>query len=423
MASRPRPLAPTRRSVLTGATAAGLWALGRPLLAGPYQSDAPEVKELKIGIVAVASCAPLVVAAERGFFKRHGLEVTIVKEASWAACRDKMVSGENQASHMKTAQPLGITLGAQGAEPVPMIAPLTLSRSGSAFLIARSLGGVLTRDPATWRAYHQELQKKNEALTIALPWFWGWHAMMYRYFLAGGGINADKEFKLVTMPPAQMVQNMKVGSMQACGMVEPWGVRGVETKTANILFYGHELWPDHPTKSLGLRADFAEKNPKTVQALLRAVLEAARWCDDKANHKELATLLATPTYLNVPVAQLEAVFAGQLAWGDGRTASEPNNTITYAKDSYPQARDFKWLLSQLSRWGFVDAELDYDRLVEPILRTDLHDQASEALGLPKSVRNDQPLRLWDGSSFEHQRAAEYAAAFEIHSRRAPAEAR
>ena len=197
-------------------------------------------------------------------------------------------------------------------------------------------------------------------------------------------------------------------------------MRGVETKTANILFYGHELWPDHPTKSLGLRADFAEKNPKTVQAILRAVLEAARWCQDPNNQKELAALLATPNYLNVPVAQLEASLAGKLAWGDGRTAEEPQNAVSFAKDTYPQAREFKWLLSQLSRWGFVDAELDYDRLVDPILRSDLHDQASEALGLQKGARNDQPIRLWDGSSFEHQRAAEYAAAFEVHSRREPA---
>lgn len=422
----PRASQNSRRLFLKAAGATGLlaasggsaWAarLARPV--GPYQSDAPEVAELKLGIIAVASCAPLVVAAERGFFKRHGLSVTIVKESGWAACRDKMVSGENQASHMKTAQPLGITLGAQGAEAVPMIAPLTLSRSGSAFMIARSLRDKLTRDPATWSNYNAELVKKGEALTIALPWFWGWHAMMWRYFLATGGINADKEFKMVSMPPAQMVQNMKVGSMQACGMVEPWGVRGVTADVSDILFYGHELWPDHPTKSLGLRADWAEKHPKTTQAMLRAVIEAARWCDDPANKADLAKLLATPSYLNVPVAQLETVFAGQLAWGDGRTEAAPQHAIHYARDSYPQAREFKWLLSQLSRWGFVAAELDYDALVEPILRTDLHDSAMTALGLDKFMRNDQPLTLWDGSVFEHQKAAEYADAFEIHNRQA-----
>lgn len=426
MTSPARHSRASRRRFLKAAGAAGLWAAGggsawaalreRPV--GPYQSDAPEVSELKIGIIAVASCAPLVVAVERGFFKRHGLSVTLVKESSWASCRDKIIAGENQASHMKNAQPLGMSLGAQGSEAVPTIAPLTLSRSGSAFMIARSLRGKLTRDPATWRAYHQELVKKGEALTIALPWFWGWHAMMWRYFLATGGINADKEFKMVTMPPAQMVQNMKIGSMQACGMVEPWGVRGVNLNVSDILFYGHEFWPNHPTKSLGMRADFADKNPKTVQAMLRAVIEAARWCDDPANKSELAAMLSTPSYMNAPAAELEAVFAGKLNWGNDRTAVEPQHAIHYAKDSYPQAREFKWLLTQLSRWGFVGADLDYDALVEPVLRTDLHDTAMTALGLEKAVRNDEPLTLWDGSVFEHQKAAEYAAAFEVHNRQA-----
>lgn len=409
---------PSRRQVLHGALGASLAlpALRLPF-AGPYPSDAPEQKKLSIGIVAVASCASLVIAKERGFFERHGLEVTLVKESSWASCRDKLLTGENQASHVKYAQPLGISLGAQGSTPTPLVAPLTLARSGSAFLIPRALGGVLTRDPATWAAYNAELKKKGEALTIALPWFWGWHAMIWRHFLATGGIHADRDFKLVTMPPAQMVQNMKVGSMQACGMVEPWGVRGVRTNVANILFYGHEIWPNHPTKSLGLRADFADKHPKTVRAMLCAVLEAARWCDEPDNRPELARVLATPSYLNVPADQLQDMLLGKLGWGDGRTADEPANAIRYSHDTYPQAREFKWMLAHLCRWGFVPMSVDFDRAVEDVLRTDLHAAATAALGLPAGVRNDEPIVLSDGDRFEHQKARAYVEAFKIHSRK------
>lgn len=415
--STPRRPGPSRRQVLHGALAAGLvLPLFRFAVPGPYASDAPEQPKLSIGFIAVASCAPLVVAKERGFFARHGLDVTLVKEASWASCRDKLLTGENQASHLKNAQPLGISLGAQGSTPAAMIAPLTLARSGSAFLIPRALGGVLTRDPASWAAYHAELKKKGEALTIALPWFWGWHSLIWRHFLATGGIHADRDFKLVTMPPAQMVQNMKVGSMQACGMVEPWGVRGVETKVANILFYGHEIWPHHPTKSLGLMAEFADRNPKTVRALLCAVLEAAKWCDQKENRPELARMLATPSYLNVPVGQLEAMFLGKLAWGDGRTAEDPANAIEYSSDTFPQVREFKWLLAHLCRWGFVPMNVDFDRAVEAVMRTDLHTAATEALGLPPGVQNNEPIVLSDGDRFEHQNARAYTEAFQIHSR-------
>ncbi|MCK6551532.1 ABC transporter substrate-binding protein [Myxococcota bacterium] len=410
-----------RRGFLRGAVAAatGVGALmtGLPKNWGgrAWASDAPEQPNVSVGFVAVQSCAPIVVAHEKGIFKKHGITSKISKENGWAAARDKVVSGENQASHLKYAQPYGSTMGLSGAPKIPMLAPITMSRNGSIFMVAAQLKGRLTKDPQTWKAVADEMKAKGEAFTIALPQPFGWHGMMYRHFLGNAGINADKDLKVVTLPPAQMVQNMKIGQMQACAMVEPWGVRGVADKVSVIPFYGHELWKDHPVKTFGFLESFADKNPKTTVALLRAILEAAAWCDKFENRAEVAKMLAPPTYLNTPEATILPGLMGDFDWGDGRKKSDKTETLFFNKDNYPQPREAKWFISSFRRWGYTEGEPDYDGITKKVARPELYTTAAKQLGVTAHAQNDEPIKFWDGTVFDHKKAAEYAKSFKVHS--------
>ena len=394
----------------TGASSADPKASGVPA-AGP----SVEQPDVRIGFVAVQSSAPLIVAYEKGFFKKHGLNVTLSKENGWAAARDKLATGENQASHLKYAQPIASTLGLFGSTALPMIAPWTLCRNGSVFMYAASLKGQLSFDPKTWKAVADAFKAKNEPFTIALPWPGGWHGLMYRHFLANGGINADKELKIVTQPPAQMVQNLKVGQMHACAMVEPWGYRGVQEGVSLIAMYGHEMWKDHPIKSLGLIEAWAEQNPKTTRAIIRAVAEASVWCDDFANRPELAMMLSTPSYINATPESILEPMMGNFDWGDGRKASDKTLAISYSRDTHPQAREIKWFLAQFRRWGMTEGDPDYDGIAKKVGRPDIYAEVMQELGVPAQPANDDAIKLWDGTSFEHQNAAEIAKSFAIHN--------
>ncbi|MEI7712340.1 MAG: CmpA/NrtA family ABC transporter substrate-binding protein [Rhodospirillales bacterium] len=401
--------APSRRDLLK---AAALMPVG--WAGAAYASDAPEQTDVNIGFVAVESCGSLVAAHEKGFFAKHGLKSTMTLQNGWAAARDKVISGENHASHLKYDQPLASTIGLLGAPKIPIVAPFTLSRSGSVFMVSTSMKGKLTFDPASWRAVLEERKAKNETFTIALPLPFGWHGLMYRYFLANAGINADKDMRLITLPPAQMVQNIRVGTMEACSMVEPWGNRGVADGITSIVMYGHEMWPNHPIKALGMRADWAEKNPRTTQAILRAVQEAATWCDNPENRPELARILSGPSYLNTPVKYILPTLLGQFDWGDGRKETAPAKGIGYA-NTVPQAREAKWHLTQFRRWGMTDGAPDYDGATQAVLRPDLHTQAMRDLGLPAPVQDLSPLTLWDGVTFDPAKPEAYATSFAINS--------
>lgn len=426
----------SRRTLLQGAvTAAAVATVGGLLSAcskdseasagassaGPKASGAPaagasvEQPDIKIGFVAVQSSAPLIVALEKGIFKKNGLNVTLSKENGWAAARDKLATNENQASHLKYAQPIASTLGLFGSQKLPMIAPWTLCRGGSVFMYAASLKGKLSFDPKTWKAVADEYKAKNEAFTIALPWPGGWHGLMYRHFLANGGINADKDLKIVTQPPAQMVQNLKIGQMQACSMVEPWGYRGVHEGVSLVAMYGHEMWKDHPIKSLGFLEEWAQKNPKTTRAIVRSVAEAAAWCDDFANRPELAKMLSTPSYMNSTPESILEPMMGNFDWGDGRKASDKTLAISYSRDTHPQAREIKWFLAQFRRWGMIEGDPAYDEVAKSVGRADIYAEAMKELGAPAQPASDDAIKLWDGTSFEHQKAAEHAKSFAIHN--------
>ena len=407
----------TRRRFLQGAAAASAAAaLSRNTFALSRQgSSRPEVPELRIGFVAIQSCASIVAAHEKGLFKKHGVTTTLAKENGWAAARDKLVSGENLASHLKYAQPVGCTVGVSGSPKTAMVAPYTLCRGGSVFMVARELANKLTFDPKSWKSLVEEKKAAGETITVALPLPYGWHGLMYRHFLANGGINADKELKLITMPPAQMVQNIKVGTMQACAMVEPWGARGVGDKITTISMYGHELWKDHPIKSFGFMEGWAEANPRTVRALLRGLHEGAMWCDDPKNHAELAKMLSTPTYLNVDESYILPPLQGRLDWGDGRTKTMPESAINYSRATHPDERQAAWFMANFRRWGMVEGPQDHAAVARKVCRAQFHEEAMRELGLAIDKQPEGEIRLWDGTAFDAAKAEEYAKSFAIHA--------
>ena len=110
---------PARRTFIKtcalGAGAAGMSMIpGLRSSAWAAGSDAPEKTDLTIGFIPLTDCASVVMAGELGLFKKYGLNVTISKEASWAAVRDKLVLGELDAAHVLYGLLYGVTLGVAG---------------------------------------------------------------------------------------------------------------------------------------------------------------------------------------------------------------------------------------------------------------------------------------------------------------------
>src|SRR5205807_7172631 len=211
---------------------------------GVYAADGPETLKMRFGIIALTDCSSIVMAHELGLFKKHGIESTISKEASWAVIRDRLTLGENQASHILLGIPYASTMGLQGSPVKPMIIPMYLNRNGQAITLNKALLDKGVKTPQQLKPVVMEAKAKSSPLTFAMTYPPGTHAMWIRYWLASGGIHPDKDVSLITVPPAQMVANMKVDKMDGFCVGEPWNLRSIADNIGYTVITTQKMWPD-----------------------------------------------------------------------------------------------------------------------------------------------------------------------------------
>jgi nitrate/nitrite transport system substrate-binding protein len=417
------PTAPTtctRRSLLRR-SAAGLLAAGLPTgwVGSAFASDAPETADVKIGIIALTDCSPFVIAHEKGFFKEFGINSALSKEASWAAIRDKLVTGDNQATHMLFGMPFSLSMGLGGAAATPIVTPWIINRNGQGITLANKFKGKVGADPTALKPMADEAKKAGTPLTFAMTFPTGTHAMWMRYYLAAGGINPDSDVSLITIPPPQMVANMKVDKMDGYCVGEPWNARAMADDIGYTSVTTQDLWKDHPEKVCAFTKAFAESNPKTVKAMLKALHKASVWLDVLENRKEQVSIVSKPSYVNCPAEIILGRLMGQLDYGDGRTKQDPNYMRFSDRNcNYPQAKFGKWWLTQFSRWGMVSGAPDYDGMTQQVLMPGLYEEAMKEIGYSHGGADLSPETFFDGTVFDPAKCGEYAASFKIHSRKA-----
>src|SRR6266581_1553045 len=295
---------PTRRALLarTGQTGLALLLAGLPRgWAGEVDaSDAAETPPFRIGIIALTDCSSLVMAYELGLFKKHGITATISKEASWAVIRDRLNLGENQASHLLLGIGYSSTMGLLGSPVKPMIIPCYLNRNGQAITLKKEFLAKGVKTPETIKPQVEAAKQAGTPLTFAMTYPPGTHAMWMRYWLASGDIHPDKDITLITIPPAQMVANMKVDKMDGFCVGEPWNNRAIVDGIGYTVTTTQKMWKDHPEKVCAFTEEFAAKNPKTVKAVLKALHLSSEHLDKLENRKAAADIVSRPTYINCP---------------------------------------------------------------------------------------------------------------------------
>jgi nitrate/nitrite transport system substrate-binding protein len=414
--SRRRFLSATSKGI---GVAALLHGLPRGWVGSVFASDAPEVADVKFGIIALTDCSPIVVAHEKGFFKKYGINATINKGANWAAIRDALTNGDNQATHMLIGMPLASTMGLLGSPKKPMVVPWLLNRNGQSITLANKFKGKVTDDPKALKPFADEAKKAGTPLSFAMTFPPGTHAMWMRYYLAAGGINPDTDISLITVPPAQMVANMKVGKMDGYCVGEPWNARAIADDIGFTSINTQGIWKDHPEKVCAFTAEFADKNPKTVKAVLKALHEASVWLDVMENRPEQAKIVSSPSYINCPEDIILGRLQGKYLYGDGRKLRDPNYMIFSQRNcNYPQPKYAKWWLTQFRRWGLVDGVPDYAGVAKDVMRADIYEEAMKEIGYQHGGLNEGAETLFDGVTFDPKADLEaYATSFAIHSRK------
>jgi nitrate/nitrite transport system substrate-binding protein len=397
-----------------GALAAGL---PKGWVGSLYAADGPETSAINFGIIALTDCSPIVIAHEKGFFKQHGLQSTVTKGANWAAIRDNLSSGTIQATHMLIGMPIASTMGLAGSPKKPMIIPWLLNRNGQAITLKTEWKGKVAADPKALQPAVQQARKLGEPLTFAMTFPPGTHAMWMRYYLGAGGVNPDKDISLIVVPPAQMVSNMKIGKMDGFCVGEPWNARAIADGIGFTALATQEIWKDHPEKVCAFLAEFADKNPRTVKAVLKALHQASVWLDNLENRPEQCEIVSRATYINCDKNTILGRLLGRYDYGDGRKKQDEYFMhFSQRNCNYPQPKYCKWFLAQYRRWGLVNGRPDYDAITKQVMRPDLYEEAMKEMSYGHGGLNNEKETLFDGITFDPMGDLEaYAKSFPIHN--------
>ena len=404
----------TRRAILkAGATVTagafnglatqGVWAAG---------SDKPEKDEVKVGFIPLTDCASVVMASVMGFDKKHGIKIIPTKEASWPGVRDKLVNGELDAAHVLYGLIYGVHLGVSGPKK-DMAILMNLNHNGQAITLSKKLAD---KGAVDGPSLAKMMKSDKREYTFAQTFPTGTHAMWLYYWLASYGIDPIRDAKIITVPPPQMVANMRVGNMDGFCVGEPWGHRAIADGIGVTGVTTQDIWKDHPEKVLGTTSEWVTKYPNTARAMTAAILEASKWIDASLSNKnKMAETIANKSYVNTSVDVINQRILGRYQNGMGKTWDDPNHMKFYNDGlvNFPYLSDGMWFLTQHRRWGLLKEDVDYLAVAKSINRIDIYKEAASMVKVNVPKDPMRTSKLVDGVIWEGKDPKAYAASFKI----------
>jgi nitrate/nitrite transport system ATP-binding protein len=365
---------------------------------------APQTKKIEqttvnIGYIPLTDAAPLIIAKEKGFFAKYGIEqVNLLQETSWDGIADRVVGGELNAAQMVAGMPLALTLGMNGRPSTPISVPLVLSRNGNAITLSNQLykKGIRTLQNLKAAIRTTIIERK---LTLGIVHECSMHNLMLRYWLASAGIDPDTDLDLIVIPPQEMVDRLRSGQIDGFCVGEPWNSQAVQEGIGFVIATDLDIWAGNPEKVLGFTEAWVQQHPNTHSAIVRAILEACEYCDEPRHRQEILVLLTK--HLNISPQSIRPGLIGPFDRG-GNTLPEvlPRYHQFHVENANcPRRVEGLWLLTQLARWGITPFPKNHIEILARVRRVDHFLAACEQLGYIGIEPDRDPFQLFDGQVF------------------------
>lgn len=342
------------------------------------------------GFLPLLDSVLLVLAREKGFAAAEGLDLTLVRETSWANIRDRSALRHFDVAHMLAPMPIAASLGIIPLS-APMIAPMTFGLGGNGITVSSELWramadagapGDLAPAPAG-AALRKVVRSTWRRLRFGVVHQTSSHNYELRYWLAASGIRPDHDVEIIVLPPPLLPEALGSGGIDGYCVGEPWNSVGVATSGAHLVTVKAAIWRASPDKVLGMRADWAETNPDAVAALLRSVHQAAVWCSDTANHAEIADLLSAPHYLGLAPGIIMHALTGRFETGDENAPAVPDFYVPHAgAANFPWKSHALWFYSQMVRWGEVPHSPGNASIAAACFRPDIYREVLASIPAP-----------------------------------------
>ncbi len=367
----------------------------------PVSRHGLEKVNLDIGFVPLTACAPLAVAKEKGFFEKHGLDaVNLVRETSWRGICDGIRGGYLDGAQMPAGMPLWLTLGGDDEPAVSMVTALTMTRNGNAITLDKQIYDQGVRDLGSYKQYLDNNHPERSSHTLGVVHPSSMHNLLLRYWLAAGNIDPDEDVTLQTIPPAQMIVDLKADTIDGYCVGEPWNLRAAQEEIGFTVATDLDIWDGHPGKVLGVREDWANTYPNTHIALVKALIEACRYCADPRNEVEIRQILARKQYVGTSIDYIH------LSAPDAIIKTLPTYSRKYANHLFfgdglnrPSRTEHLWIMAQLARWGHTPFPRNWLEILERVCQANVFLTAARELGMMDMKYTKGALELFDGTQF------------------------
>ncbi|GGV08104.1 sulfonate ABC transporter substrate-binding protein [Actinomadura cremea] len=315
-----------RRAVLAGALAIALGLTGAAC-GGDDETSANglETSRLTLGTMTVADTAPVQVAIEKGLFEAEGLEVRLQTVQGGAEAIPKLKSGALDISFGNFVSLVTASVKDPGFKPEIV---------AEGFQSAPKTHTLMVREDSPYHSIEDLKGKKigvNTKKNIST-------LMVEAAGRPKGVTFADDVF--VEIPPPNMEQALKSGSVEAVQAIEPFGTRMQQSIGARMvadLSSGETA--DFPIAGYASTEKFVKENPKTVAAFRNALQKAAGMCGER---KVVQDVL--PKY-----AKIDAQVASTMSYGGYPTALS--------------AERLQKVPDLMQKFGYIDEKLDIKTLI------------------------------------------------------------
>ena len=365
-----------------------------------------------LGFIPLTDCSPIVMAKELGLFKKYGVEVVVTKESSWANVRDKILTGELDGAHCLYSMPFSVYTGVGGKAGSEMMIAMMLSVNGQAISLSNDFCGKVGFKQMNKVAPVVAAKLKAEKeVTFAMTFPGGTHDLWLRNWMALGGLN-QKAVKIITIPPPQMVANMKVGNMDGFCVGEPWGGVAVKQGVGFTQIASQDIWKDHPEKALVVNKEFSSKRKADLVKVMKAVMEACIWLDNPANRKKAAAIIGRAPYVNAPADVIESRLMGDYNLGCNQgTEVYDNDYMLFHKGgtvNYPRKSYAIWAMAQFVRFGYLKEAPNYKAIADKLVLQDLYEEVAKSMKVKIPTDDMKPFSLTlDKTIFDPSNPAAY----------------
>lgn len=344
---------------------------------------------LRIGFLPIVDAALPILAREFGFAEDEGLDLSLVRDFSWATVNDRLLYGQSDAAHLLAPLAIATTLGL-GRPPAPISVPFVLGLNGNAITLRPELAAQVTTigQPddisAVGLRLAEAVRTSPRKLRFGVVHRYSSHDYMLRYWLRGSGISPETDVDIVTVAPPFTADALAHGEIDGICVGEPWGSVAVDRGVGVIVAVTSQIWLRGVEKVLAMRADRMNAEPEITQALIRALYRAGTAFVDPARLDAICNILARPEYLDNSPALIRRAVSDHIVFAKGADpVAIPNFMFQHREAAnFPWVSQAAWLYAQMCLAGHaVPDPTDYAR-AQSVFRPDIYRAALRPLGVP-----------------------------------------